>query len=687
MLPRSLPLIPVIVSFLLAISLGVIAIVQNHHGLYHLLYSISAFVLAMDFILTQLWINYITTTIQLIISIFNIVSGILFVIHNPSKVTITILFIINVIFITASIVVLAFLLIMPNLGTSRDQHATETVITKKGSDATLFEEYPPMESIWFKDENTRKGLPYTYSNNTIPMSQSHQSNMTHGSYNASIMNLDEHVDELRRPRPISSITISDNSNNNNHSGSSNNGKLNESINSSKQMKKQRWKLINTEKQYLANINESLLPPLLQNNTVRIPEAETERENKREKESKESKESTEPQETKEDLDCMSGLEQVSGYQNSIGLISLDEYKKARLVMDYNISPGLHRIVSDGNLKVKQISIPSDYLLPVKETPPDNIDHLSELELKHEHEHEHEVGLERDRVDSAPSLYTYRNEFQQSPHIIAEQESAVSAFSAISPTTPLTPPVQQTMQQPMQQELELNAGPMTPPAEYTTPNMTPSKSESPLKRLFEGSPRRIFRSSTTTGFNTTNTNLAHKHSTSVISNFSLKSNRSSISKSKLKIKPKSKPSSPKKLKSILKLHKHSVSVPNIAHDPFPYLHSSSISTMNYPQFQSQFQSHSHTQSQSRSQSQSQSSSPQHTAFYSMRSQMVEPIDMWDTNTARNYHFSNDSGDLTTEMVTNLDPPNEAAESRVSSVPSQVIGEYDKEKWKILQGLEVV
>ena len=69
------------------------------------------------------------------------------------------------------------------------------------------------------------------------------------------------------------------------------------------------------------------------------------------------------------------------------------------------------------------------------------------------------------------------------------------------------------------------------------------------------------------------------------------------------------------------------------------------------------------------------------------MVEPIDMWDTNTARNYHFSNDSGDLITEMVTDLDPPNEAAESRVSSVPSQVIGEYDKEKWKILQGLEVV
>ncbi|CAI5760463.1 unnamed protein product [Candida verbasci] len=92
--------------------------------------------------------------------------------------------------------------------------------------------------------------------------------------------------------------------------------------------------------------------------------------------------------------------------------------------------------------------------------------------------------------------------------------------------------------------------------------------------------------------------------------------------------SRSNSPKKLKSFLKLHKHSVSVPN-------------------------FQTTTNSK------------------FNQLSPKNIEPIDLWDIQTTTNFSIDDQ-------------PPHTGENSRISSLPSQVIGEYDKEKWRTLKVL---
>ncbi|CAK9442336.1 uncharacterized protein LODBEIA_P60790 [Lodderomyces beijingensis] len=317
-----------------------------------------------------------------------------------------------------------------------------------------------------------------------------------------------------------------------------------------------------------------------------------------------------------------LQQVTGFQSDITPsitafhgYSLQQYSKTKFHSGYNISPQKSRISLEPSFD-KQDDGDGGYhqsaLSPV-ETPNENSDAQSQLT----------------HSCSAPSLQTFRKESNNSVSSPAPSEDHLPQVDEVQPE------------------------PSTPLG-----NLTPdfaSKNGSAIRRLFQsGSPKKVFRSKTMEF-----SSLHHKHSTSMISNTqSLKSAFSS----------RSKPSSPRKLKSFLKIHKHSSSVPNLAAWSPTHILTPSESSTNY---------HFPTSS----------SSPQHTIFpHSVHSsRQIEPIDLWDVNTV-NYDYDateavahERSGNL---VVVPARPAE--GESRVSSLPSQVIGEYDREKWNTIKQL---
>ncbi|KAI3406596.2 hypothetical protein KGF56_000728 [Candida oxycetoniae] len=576
----------------------------------------------------------------------------------------------------------------PDSKNSQDQIDDNNVILKKASDATLYS----MENNWFNDDNITK-LPYTYSTNTIPQSQSHQSNMSKKSHDASIMNLDEHLDEL----------------------------CDKSHNKQK-LRKQRWKSINEEKQFLSNIDESLLPPVLKSNYKNNTSQECYKNTTLQECYKNTL-----QECYEDK-TMSGLEQITGYQlRSQSQWDLEEYNKVKQVSGYVVTPGMHRLVSDSNLLMSHAKDITEDLLPMKEPPIDNIDDLSELSIIHPSYSNRNDGvppslqpsysMQNDGVPPSlqpsysvqndgvlPSLhpsYSMQNDgVPPSLHpSYSMQNDGVppSLHPSYSMQNDGVPPSLHTFRKPSDDSIvstlpsqndnnqeinRLQLEPQTPPQSSQQESI--KKEESPLRRFLKeskSSPRRIFRSSTT-HFSHSNHNHSHSHShnhsNSIISNsFSFKS--SSISK----------PSSPKRLKSLLGIHKHSLSVPNFAvATNIPNLQSSDATLGNFK---------------------SSSPSPQHTIYHSVYSlNRIEPIDLWDTHTM-NYDYNRDNH-LQKMTTTNhhhhhhhhlindeLDyyqpeyyqPSFNAEESgesstRISSLPSQVIGEYDKEKWRTIKTL---
>ncbi|KAI5949310.1 hypothetical protein KGF54_005545 [Candida jiufengensis] len=544
---------------------GVFTILQNHLNLYHLLYSISSFILSIYIIIPLFYVHIILISFQFLISIFNIISGILLIINTNTHKSITILFIINIIFITSSFIILLFIFFSKVSTTDLENQQSDS-ISKKASDATLFDKNYSMEQNWINKvgeiEEKPQIIQYSNSSNTIPLSISHQS-LKNKQHESLLMSLEDyHIDneELKRSKSSSNIN-----------------KL--------QIQKQRWKSINDEKQFLLNINESLLPSVLkQKNHDSLEDYEN---------------------------SMQGLEQIgSGFKpkhfnSSITLNDwdLNEYNKFRNLSDYNVVPGLHKIV--GNLNLSTSDNNTFLIPPNQDNIIDNIDDLSEFSISNTNN------------EAAPSLHTFRKESGQSqPSTTQENEPPILP----EPKTPPPPP----------------------PLPLPKDQLNISKNNSPIKKFLSESPKRIFRSNTT-AFSQQN-KYHHNHSNSIIS---LRSGISSRSRS----------NSPNKFKStMLKLHKHTLSVPN-----FNQLH--------YQQQQQQQQQH--------SQQNSTTPSPQHTTFNSIHSsKIIEPIDLWEIHTT-NFTYDNNDDIDTTISVNKINE--ETNESRVSSLPSQVLGEYDKEKWK--------
>ncbi|KAI5970122.1 hypothetical protein CANMA_000733 [Candida margitis] len=464
-------------------------------------------------------------------------------------------------------------------------------VSKKASDATLFDHEYALDKNWIEKYGTDSHdaahpLPYSMSANTIQSVQLQQNRNEKTNDASSLINVEDHYDMLSVPKRETM--------------------RGENAIDKQKTRMQRWKSINDERQFMSHINESLLPPVLRNN-------------KRLSEDNEG----------DGAGDMQGLEQISGFKPrklrstmTLDDWNLEEYNNARKISGYTVVPGVHHIVSDSNLYKKPIDTNDVHLLPPKESPVENIDDLSDIDT-------HKPSLDRDfsypsnQSECAPSLHTYRKESsnsqitQSSVNVSKDQEQsqAISPYPLPEPTTP-------------------------PPSNESSAH---SKNNSPIKKFLTDSPRKIFRSSTTTFHQ-----RHHNHSSSIASNsYSLMSGVSSRSRS----------SSPKKLKSYLKIHKHSLSVPNFA-----------INKLSPSQ-----------------QSNSPLPSPQHSEYFSVNStKLIEPIDLWEIQTT-NFTYDEAEGHSYGEPRINdgngeTDGANDG--SRVSSLPSQAIGEYDREKWRTIK-----
>ena len=436
MVIRHIHFASIVLSFALAIVLGVLTIIRNHHNVYHLLYAITSFVLAAYYVIPIVYTHILTISFQLIISLFNIISGILLIVHFHHTV-ITILFTVNVIFISISSTMLLFVIYM---GSNIEIEEGTDSVTKKPSDATLYDRDYTMDKNWMEkygtDPNPR---PLPYSVSTIQKPQQD----TAPNDSASLINIEDHYDILNLPKRASMHDVA-------------------AVNRQK-TRMQRWRLINDERQFMSQLNESLLPPVLKNKK-RISE--------------------------DNEEGMKGLEQISGFKPrkihstmTLDQWDLDEYNKTRKISGYTIVPGVHNIVSDSNLYKKALDTNDEFLLQPKETPVDNIDDLSDIGT-------HKPSLDRDfsypsnQSECAPSLHTFRKESSNSQltQLSSNQNQAppVSQFPIPEPTTP----------PPSCNDLFVNY-----------------KSNSPIKKFLTDSPRKIFRS------NTTVFHRRHNHSSSI------------------------------------------------------------------------------------------------------------------------------------------------------------------------------
>lgn len=569
---RHIHFASILLSFALAIVLGVLTILRNHNNVYYLLYSVSSFALAAYYVVPVVYTHIIAITFQFIISLLNIISGILLIVHFQYTV-VTILFTVNIIFISVSLTMLLFIVYIES-NTVKD-NVTDTV-SKKASDATLFDHDYALDKNWIEKNGTdcqnRMPLPYSMSTNTIQ--QALQRAKSHDA--SSLINVDDHYDMLTLPKRVTAQDVN--------------------ATNKQKMRMQRWRLINDEKQFMSQINESLLPPVLRN-SKRVSE-----DNEKD---------------------MQGLEQISGFKPkkirstmTLDEWDLSEYNKMRKISGYTIVPGMHHFVSDTNLCKKTLDTNVEHLLPPKESPVDNIDHLSDIETNNIPSLDRDFSYPSNQSECAPSLHTFRKESSNSQNTQLSDDTNQVQTQTISPH-PLPEPT-------------------TPPPPPSSELMTNSKNNSPIKKFLTDSPRKIFRS------NTAVFHQRHNHSNSIASNsYSLMSGVSSRSRS----------SSPKKLKSYLKIHKHSLSVPNFA------INKSSSQQLTSPL-----------------------PSPQHSEYFSVNStKLVEPIDLWEVQTT---NFAFEDAD---EQQSLSEPKNEGETndgSRVSSLPSQAIGEYDREKWRAIK-----
>ncbi|KAI5959943.1 uncharacterized protein KGF55_005175 [Candida pseudojiufengensis] len=613
---RYFQIITVLLSFILSNISGIFTIIQSHTNTYNLLYSITSFILSIYLIIPLFYVHILLISFQFFLSILNIISGILLILNTNPKTQVIILFIIDIIFITSSFILILFIFFINSSTTSDiENHISieNDQISKKRSDATLFDKNYTIEQNWYqktqqqqlgeKEEENRQTIQYSNSSNTIPLQKSQQ----HESF---IMNLDD-VHNIEEETNLSSKNIIPKS------------KSQSAINNNQQqLKKQRWKSFHDEKQFISNLNESLLPSLLKTNINQL-------------------------QTEEIEETMKGLEPIgigiNGYpqkiQNNSSItlneFNLDEYTKFRNFTDYNLIPGLYQSKNNTNDSNSNSPTYSMQQIHSKDII-DNIDELSELSLTQTNE-----------IQAAPSLHTFR------------KESGNSKLSS------------QIDYDNFENDLDLKlyqSPPKTPPQLTQDKFIIQPKSNSPIKKFLNESPKRIFRSNTTNFSNHKIHNSQqqqqqqqnHKHSNSIIS---LKSGISSRSRS----------NSPKKLKkSILKIHKHSLSVPNF----------------------NQLSLILQDDNKNSASSSSVIPSPQDSTFnhsITSKNKFIEPIDLWEIHNISNFNY-NEEIDIQTlnnnnNKIENINLDNDQAikineensESRVSSLPSQVIGQYDKEKWK--------
>ncbi|RCK65377.1 hypothetical protein Cantr_01038 [Candida viswanathii] len=666
---RSLQVLTTLSSFLLSITLGVLLLLSSHiNNVYNYLISVSAFVLAAYYLVPLLIsTSWMTVGGQLLISLFHLVSGILYIVLHSTgykrkelHVAGVVLFIVNAVFMTACFMMLVIPKCIVDIIAEDEEGKVGGVfdLRNKASDATLCNdgskprdsdkgEYS-IENNWINQQDHAHIIPPSLSINSNltqlqqnhrPQSQQH-SNLLH----SSSMNSD-----IDRSRNISIMNIDEEANNSND----HNEPIDNNSNVKQQMKKQRWKSIHDEKVVLANINESLLPGVLKQQ-----QPSTQSRSQSQSQLAELMRPISSGVASEDYgNVLVGLEEIPDFTHDVNQFDINDLNKLRKISGYNILPGSSNMVNDENLyhhhHHHHEQAKDDLLLPLKEKTIENIDNLSDVVMA-----KRPSMLSRsfsapsvyDSQSVAPSLYTFRKTPSTDDIQQPQEEEEL-------PVTPVT-----------STHMEKALQPTTPPSRKKSIYKSQSAKTSPIKKFFQESPKRVFKSKSSYYHTSTNGhNVNHKHSSSVISNnnYSISSLRSSFSSSSR--------SSPKKSfisksSTLLKLHKYSISVPNFnmnsSFNPPPHSHHHQSGSVHSDRF----------------------------VFNSSRTLRVEPIDLWDVQTT---NFDMDSHPLGLEDVdvdfgeesnTSKDNSNgEMAGSRISSLPSQVFGEYDKEKWMTLKTLQ--
>lgn len=709
---RDLHIFTTLISISLSIALGILLLLCNYrNNVYNYLISIGSFVLAGYHLIELLLLdkNWISLGIQLLISLFNIISGILYILLHSSDnyrkkelhIAGVVLFIVNIAFMTICFMLICVpkLLVSVNIEDGELEMGKETngvfdLLAKKASDATLCNDQKKtsnekieysIENNWINNQDHGHIIPPSLSINSNlnqlnqqQQQQQRQSHLLHSSStnsdldksrNISIMNIDDEL--ITHQQHNIKTNNSNNHINNNNRNNSNDINDHNNCSNKHQIRKQRWKSIHDEKAVLANINENLLPGVLKQQTsqkFQRPVSNIYQEKHHEE-----------KEEEDYRNALVGLEDIPNSTHNINQFDINDFNKLRKISGYNILPGTSNMINDENLyreqhEVEQYQSKDDLeLLPFKETPVENIDNLSDVikrpslltrSLSAPSVYDIQSG-------DAPSLYTFRKISNNSPPPKEEEE------------LPVTPVSSSQLQQPT-----------TPPTRKKSFIKSQSAKTSPIKKFFQESPKRIFKSRSS--YNNRSSSiipgeLTHKHSNSVISNnnysISLKSSFSSSSRSSPK-----KSSLMTKSSTMSKLHKYSISVPNF--------------NMNNATVLNHYYNHHHHHNPTSS------INSDRFIFHSAGPLKVEPIDLWDIQTTNfdidsthrpdydDYEFGRTaiSDDTATNCSTNGDkvkPTTRGGEeqeeagggggSRISSLPSQVFGEYDKEKWMTLKVLQ--
>lgn len=634
-----------IATISLSIALGTLTIISNQQNVYHLILTISSFIIPLYSIIPIIYSNVISISIQLIFSIFNIISGILFIINVPHKqlyyIPITIIFIVNLVFLIASFIMLLLWMIILKTGLNNTNEESEIylndLISKKTSEATLYNTNP---AIIANNINTEPSSEYSMENDWInskdKITLALPPNATPINCDFSYYlgsNANSVRGDLDNARSILMVNLED-----------------QDTKANQQLKRQRWKSIHDEKIMIANLNQNLLPGVLKQNI-----------------------------SDDYSNTLTGLEnipsstnlttaivrKIDGTPTNIPEINMEELNNLQHISGYNIIDGSSNLIDGSQLFDKKTSIKSElyqgeYLLPPNEVV-ENIDQLSDITSKRPSILNRSFSEPSLYENGAPSLYTFRKSSSPKP-IITPVSTNIEEFQ-------------------FENENKLAPEPKTPPQQQQQQSRSrqPSTRTSPIRKfLHDSSPKRIFKSRSVVGPH------FHKHSNSTISNtMSLKSSFSS-----------SRSTSPNKLKSILKLHKHSTSVPNFQFHDNSWTHS-------HPHQQHSWYLDKHS-------------------FHSSHHLKViaEPIDLWDIQTtnfdindvyevqpfalAQPPQISSSSSaqpkekESRTKKVKNNEQDKDDdeddedehhqtnQESRISSLPSQVFGEYDKEKWDTLKTL---
>ena len=249
-----------IATISLSIALGTLTIISNQQNVYHLILTISSFIIPLYSIIPIIYSNVISISIQLIFSIFNIISGILFIINVPHKqlyyIPITIIFIVNLVFLIASFIMLLLWMIILKTGLNNTNEESEIylndLISKKTSEATLYNTNP---AIIANNINTKPSSEYSMENDWInskdKITLALPPNATPINCDFSYYlgsNANSVRGDLDNARSILMVNLED-----------------QDTKANQQLKRQRWKSIHDEKIMIANLNQNLLPGVLKQN--------------------------------------------------------------------------------------------------------------------------------------------------------------------------------------------------------------------------------------------------------------------------------------------------------------------------------------------------------------------------------------------------------------------------------------